>query len=384
MIGKKKKHTKPDFQKIKRTIREKWGEGNEPWSLSGINNVKRYFPHVPTHVLKDALAGLDTYTIHRETKLPKLYNPIYVRKPRELFQADLIEISKGDYPTENNGIKYLLVVIDSFTRFAWIEPIKNKDAKTVLAAYKRIHQTSKPFEKAILTDQGAEFQNHLFKKYLSSKNIELRKSNDKAPHVERFNRTFQNLLYRWMEEHQTHQYVKQIPKLLKLYNNRYHRTIKMSPAQAEKPENYSKVLKAVNAYYMSISTKAAKQQGSKKSKFQVGDHVRISAYNKKFHKGYYQQFKPFVYEIAEVLSHLPVIMYKIRNRHTHQLEAGTWYDEELQKVSKDYDGTVFKIDEIVDTDGEGDEKQALVKWKYWNNEDNTWVPYSEIKDIIKT
>lgn len=363
----------------KLSLREHWTKGDKPYSFGGINTVEKYFPKLSRPEIQDALAGIDTYTIHREKKQPKVYNPIYVRKPRELLQADLIEIT-GDYPAENDGVRFLLVVIDSFTRFAWIEPLKRKEAKEVLSAYKRIHSRMGQKEKSLLADQGKEFQNKLFWEYLYKQGIELRKANNKAPHVERFNRTYQNILYRWMEEHQTKRYINHVQKLLYIYNNRSHRTIKMSPAEAEKPENFRKVLSAVEQYYKQVKKDASLQ--NQKPKFKIGDHVRISAYNMKFDKGYYQQFKPYVYEVSEILTHLPVTMYKIKHRNSDKKEVGTWYENELQKVSQDYDGTVFKIERIIKTKGTGSNKKALVKWKYWNDEDSTWEPYSAIKDII--
>ena len=368
-------------ESLKSQIRNGWTSGTKPYSFGGLNTVQRYFPKASKSLIRDALAGLDTYTIHRETKNPKVYNPIYVRNPRELFQADLIEL-KGGLPEKNNNVKFLLVVIDTFTRFAWIEPLTSKDARPVLNAYKKIHARSQPLEKALLTDQGGEFQNRLFWGYLKGKNIELRLANGKAPHVERFNRSYQNLLYRWMEENQTETYINHIQAILDIYNKRYHRIIKMSPREAEMPENYIKVLNAVESYYRKVNYKA-KSIKPNKPKFNIGDHVRISAYNKKFDKGYYKQFKPYVYEIAEILTHLPVVMYRIKHRHNNEIEAGTWYEEELQLVSKDYDGTLFKVEKIVkDNKKKGRARKVLVKWKYWNDEDNTWEPWSSIAPIV--
>ena len=179
-----------------------------------------------------------------------------------------------------------------------------------------------------------------------------------------------------MEERQTKSYLPHLDDLISLYNNQYHRIIKTSPFLAEKAENYQSVLSALEQYY----NKAV--PGTKRlPKFKLGDHVRITAQKSLFHKGYYQTFRPNLYKISKVLSHLEVPMYKLSDVESNVEEAGTWYEAELQLVSKDYDQTLFKIEEIIKTKGKGPKKQALVKWKYWPASANSWVPFDSIKDL---
>lgn len=364
-------------QNLKREIRRNYLSGTHPISFSGRSNVKRYYPQASQSLINDALAGLDTYTIFREEKKPRVYNPIYVREPRELIQSDLIDLHT--IANKNRNVKYLLVVIDSFTRFAWVRPLLSKNTDAVLSAFKDIVRNMPGgIGKAFMSDQGTEYVNRVFRNYLTENGVEIRIPNNKCPHVERFNRTLQNLLFRYMEENETETYIDKLQQLVSVYNNRYHRTIKMSPKEAERPENLNKVENAVQEYYDKVQEKA----GTKKNqKFKVGDHVRITLYKQQFHKGYYQTFKRTVYEISEVLTNLPVTMYKLKNLDTGQPEVGTWYNEELQKVSKDYDDTVFKIEREVRTRGRGPNKQVLVKWKNYPESFNSWEPYENIQAI---
>ena len=66
--------------------------------------------------------------------------------------ADLAEI--GSLPSKNWGVKYLLCVIDVFTKYARIKPLKNKKGKTVLNDFIEIGNISKRKPNKLLADQG--------------------------------------------------------------------------------------------------------------------------------------------------------------------------------------------------------------------------------------
>lgn len=65
-----------------------------PAAYSGRSNLFRLFSHQPKQQVLHDLYGSDSYTRHREFKRPRPYNPIIVRRIRELVQADLVDIRK--------------------------------------------------------------------------------------------------------------------------------------------------------------------------------------------------------------------------------------------------------------------------------------------------
>ena len=377
----KKRIYTEEERKLLKEIREKYSSGQDEISFSGITNIKRYFPNATVDLIKDALSGIDTYTLFREPKFPKFYNPIYVHKPRELIQADLIDLQK--LSNTNDDYKYLLALIDSFTRFAWIRPLKNKSGATVLKAFKDIVENDMKgnLGKAFLADQGTEFINSDFKAYLRSKGTENRIANNKAPHIERFNRSFQNLIFRFLEDRETERYIDNLYNLLEIYNSRYHRTIKMSPKMAELEENLETVQKNVEDYYKQAV--GNKKRNKRNLPLKEGDLVRISKHRNPFYKGYYQSFLPKIYEVSEVLRNLPIVMYKIKDKESGVMESGTWYAQELQRVSEDsYDtDTLFKIEKIIKWRGKGKKREALIKWKYWPEKYNSWEPEEAIQSF---
>ena len=72
----------------------------------------------------------------------------------------------------NKGIKYLLCAIDLFSKYAWVVPIKDKKGVSIVNAFKKIISKERKPNKMWL-DQGSEFYNQSFKKFLKINNIEM-------------------------------------------------------------------------------------------------------------------------------------------------------------------------------------------------------------------
>ena len=71
----------------------------------------------------------------------------------------------------NKEIKYLLCAIDLFSKYAWVAPLKNKQSSTVINAFQKIISKRNPSK--IWVDQGSEFYNNAFKKFLKENNVEM-------------------------------------------------------------------------------------------------------------------------------------------------------------------------------------------------------------------
>ena len=198
---------------------------------------------IPITKIKKWLEGVDAYTLHKHTKLPKPRNPTYAYYKRYQFQIDLIEL--GKFSAVNNEIKYLLSAIDIFTRFAFVEPLKNKTAQSFMDGFKSIIRRAKKCPKRILADKGGEIKNRIFQDYCKQNNILLIHSENlnHAPFVERFNRTLKNIMFRFMTHYNTERYIDALSLLVYSYNHRKHRMIGMSPAEAEKPGQTSAIRK---------------------------------------------------------------------------------------------------------------------------------------------
>ena len=112
----------------------------KPLYMSGISKIKDYYQnHLSIDDIREFLARSRTYTTHYQFKRPK-FNPYYVRQLRQQFQLDLTEVSKiSEY---NDGVNYLLLCIDVFSRKLWVQPLQRKTASEVLSKFQSILEDS--------------------------------------------------------------------------------------------------------------------------------------------------------------------------------------------------------------------------------------------------
>ena len=73
----------------------------------------------------------------------------------------------------NNGIKYLLCVIDLLSRYSWVIPLKNKKGDSIVEGFKKILNNSNRKPNKIWVDNGKEFYNNKFKNFLKNNDIEM-------------------------------------------------------------------------------------------------------------------------------------------------------------------------------------------------------------------
>jgi len=223
----------------------------------------------------------------------------------------------------NDGYKFILCIVDVFSKYAWCIPLKNKSATTVLDAVKEVVEKSGRMPEKIWVDQGSEFYNKSFKAWLKQHNIIMYSSfgDSKAVVVERFIRTLRDLLTKKMTEAKTTHWVKILPNVVKYYNHKFHRTIQMSPTEASDPANTLQVF---------LLHQANKSKKVEKPKFHVGDRVRIARTKGRFEKGSTANWSHEVFTISEVKKTEP-ITYLLMDENGEVIQ-GAFYNQELQKT----------------------------------------------------
>ena len=162
----------------------------------------------------------------------------------DIWSLDILDLK--DYGPENNrGYRYVLVVIDNFSKFGWTSPLKNKNAQTIKDSFENILISSKRKPNLIESDRGKEFYNKIFQDFLNKINIKLysRKSSYGAVFAEHFNRTIRKLLKRPVSEKGDGNWIDILPTITKQYNNRIHSSTKLTPIQASIKKNEGYVYK---------------------------------------------------------------------------------------------------------------------------------------------
>ena len=294
-----------------------------------------YDKQIPLTKIQKWLKGIDAYTLHKQPKLPRPRNPTYAYFKRYQFQIDLIEL--GHLSESNDDVKYLLSAIDIFTRFAFVEPLKNKTAQSFMSGFKSIVERAGKFPKRILADKGGEIKNRIFKDYCKQNNILLIHSENlnHAPFIERFNRTLKNLMFKYMTHYETDRYIDVLSLLVYSYNHRKHRMIGMTPAEAENPGQTRAVRRMQEKRYAKVKRI--------KPRLSIGQAVRISKFKDHFDRGFTPQFQEEIYKIKSISTRLPIPTYELQTLDEDETLIGNFYANELTKVDVPETFTIEKI-----------------------------------------
>ena len=252
-----------------------------------------------------------TEELHRIPRKNFLRRKVIIRSIDETWQADWVEMQP--YSRINKGYKYLLTVIDNFSKYAWVVPVKTKSGPNVTAAFKSILDKGRKPQK-LHTDRGLEFYNENFQRLLKQNNIKHYStySNMKASIVERFNRTLKSTMWKYFSAASTYKWTDKLQDFVDSYNNTIHRTIKMKPKDVTNKTDLSKVFEI------------KKVLKSRPPKFKVGDYVRINKYKHVFEKGYTTNWSAEVFEVTDVLRTFNPTVYKIKDYNNDPI-AGTFY-----------------------------------------------------------
>ena len=152
-----------------------------------------------------------------------------------------------------------------------------------------------------------------------------------------------------------------LPELIKIYNNRYHSTIKAKPIEVNRSnEKYIKE----NIYTFN--------KASKNSKFTIGDLVRISLKRRDLFDKPSGNIKWFeeLFKIHSI-NRSNVITYEIKDLNGEIIE-GIFYEKELQKTKKTSE--VYIIEKII----RKNKNKYLVKWRNYSNDFNSWIDKDNI------
>ena len=133
-----------------------------PFSYGGKTRVYEYYPNQSKKDIDSRLAWSATYTKFRPFRKLKQTSPIYVYYKRQLFQADWIEFDMPEQLEANDDYRYMLTVIDCFTKMVWLYKLKDKQTKTVIEQFRVLFQECDELPANLQTDLGKEFNSRAF------------------------------------------------------------------------------------------------------------------------------------------------------------------------------------------------------------------------------
>ena len=216
---------------------------------------------------------------------------------------------------KDKGIKYLLCAIDLYSKYAFVVPLKDKKGISIVNAFNKIiKQSNSAKPNKIWVDQGGEFYNPVFKKWLSDNviNIDSTYNEGKSVVAERFIRTLKNILYKYMTASGKNIYYDVLDDVVNEYNSTNHNTIKMKPIDIGDNKRV----------YID-------EHNEKDSRFKVGDRVRMSKFKNIFAKGYTPNWSKEIFIVDKINDTVPYT-YNIKDLNDEEI-IGIFYDRELQK-----------------------------------------------------
>lgn len=238
------------------------------------------------------------------------------------LQADILDLQK--YSGVNKGYRYILSIIDIYSRYGWMLPLKNKSAPTIAKTFTDLFEGKlEPKMKRkykppvnISTDNGSEFIANqvqaVFKKYGVKSWLADVGDHNRVGLVERFNRSIRGYLRKYWALKNTKQWVDVIDQIAINYNTSNHRTIDARPIDV-----YSG--KTIPAFQKKVAV----------ATFKAGDHVRKKIIQKTFEKQT-ERWSRDVYKVVRAEGRGYVLM----NLSTGTELKNKSKPEQLLKVSK--------------------------------------------------
>ena len=284
---------------------------DKPSAFSSINQLARA-TNKSQKATSDWLAKQNVWQRHK---------PVRYRFPRRRttgtacfthVQADLADLTP--LSRQNRGNRWMLVLIDCYSRFVMARPVHRKTGKDVAAALKDCFEAVNMHPSFLITDRGKEFYNSDVKDAIYPATLISPHSDMKASMAERMQRTIKTRMYKYFTHSGKVDWMNALPKIVNGINNSYHRIIRTTPQQV-------------------LDGKAEPAQPEEhvdKVRFKEGDRVRLALEKHIFRKGYKSQWTDEIFTIVRVLPTKPTTYHVIAN--DGKLIHGIFYSAEMVRV----------------------------------------------------
>ena len=339
-------------------------------AFSGFSRLYKFVKNNNINITKSQikkwLRQQETYSLHKPAKRPQTTS-IQVSFPDEQWSADLMDMS--EFSQENDGIKFVLLVVDTFTKFMWAVALKNKSSKSVSEAFQQIFSLGRK-PKRIRSDKGQEFRGKATQSVMDKNNIvQLFAQNEqKASISERAIKTIKSKIYRYFTHKNSFRYVDVLQDLVNGYNMSTHRSTGFKP----------KDISEKNAEDVRISSflKTKRLPKTFRYRFKVGDKVRITYLKRKFNREYDHKWTGEVFTVTNRFKRQGVPIYQVSDYNNESI-TGSFYSNELELAENDPD-KLFKIEKVLKERGRGRNKEYYVQWLYWPKKFRSWVKASDV------
>jgi hypothetical protein len=351
----------------------------DPSHPAGFSSIERLFQHAkkenPGLTRKnvvDFLSSMDSYTLYRRNSRRFDRLKFRVKGPRRILSMDIADMIRlEDF---NDNFRYLLVCVDTFSRFARVVPLKTKTGTEVAKALED-HVLKHDQYPRIHVDKGKEFYNTVVQNMLKKHESELYStfgSNTHAIHSERFIRTLKGRLFRWMKHNNTWRWIDTIQEICSAYNHATHRTFKnkYTPHDVHYNPELTPIIREMiygKRDIKHVSRKLLKPQTT----------VRLAQLKSVFGKEHYPMNSEEIFRIksAELKEGIPI--YRLEDLKNKPVRGLFYHNDLVPTAEKD----LYVIDKILKTRGRGRRKQYFISYLGYPAAFNEWITQNQLTKL---
>lgn len=187
--------------------------------------MKKINPEIKFEEVDQFIKQQKSYQLHKK-QTNKIQGHIVAYAENALWFIDLLDMS--NYSRQNKGYKWILLCIDTFTRKAYAEKLKNKTKFEVKNGFEKIYDNKNKI-KLIISDSGNEFLNkpvqELFKELnIKHDTVEIGDHNALGL-IDRLSRTIKETIFKDFTEKNSVKWADNLQDIITAYNDRPHRGI---------------------------------------------------------------------------------------------------------------------------------------------------------------
>ena len=358
-------------------IDEIYSDVSNPAGLASIeklyNALHEKDESVTKNQVKQFLASQKSYTLHNVTPNRFQRRRYLFFKPRYVLLGDNMYLN----PLVKTNTPYLLLLMDRFSRYLHVSPLKSLKAKCVSPTIERVIKNSIHHYSHMFTDEGIEFKNKIVQNMLKKYNVKWYTTYSKeikCSVIERMVKTLKIKLSKYISHHNKINLVEILPKIVETYNHTIHKSLfGFTPASVYLMYRWCDISSLSKRIYINFSKKC----NLVRFKHAVGDVVRIKCVRRLFSRIHYEQNTKELFKILSVNEHHVPISYTLSELDNDIPILGIFYHQELTKV---IDTGEYSI-QILETRKDGKSLKYKVKFIDFPNAKEKWISSKNLTSI---
>ena len=363
-------------------------------SPAGYSGISKLYKHIRSNCdrkdiskndILEFLKSLDSQTLHGQVSRRFMRKPVKVSGPGQIIGVDYADL--GTFIMGfNENYRYVLVLMDCFSRKVELTAFKNKTSNNYISALQKYLHINKglKYHKVFSDEDQAFLSNNADRFYKKNKLVRYSVKSRKFKNslVERFIQNLKNYLFRYFTHNKTYKFTDILNSFQLKYNSTPHKGLcyktpnkihELTDPNIIKEHESEQMVQKIKNYGTSIITKEKKILNSHNSILKAGTYVRLLLSNAErvFAKTSSEQiYTTEIFKIYFVDKRLPVTYY-LEDLNGEKI-IGVVYRNEIKPVSLP---NTFSIEKILDTkiDGDTGKPLYLVQWLGYSDQFNSWV-----------